>query len=79
MHCTIKHSCARRLRFQLPNKLTEHEAVALEEIFMEMPEVTKAVAYPKAGSFAVELGESVDARLCVLRRMHELTQRDLDD
>lgn len=79
MHCTIKHSCARRLRFQLPNKLTEHEAVALEEIFMEMPEVTKAVAYPKAGSFAVELGESVDARLCVLRCMHELTQRDLDD
>lgn len=73
MRCVIKHSLPGRLRFQLDEILNEHDAIALEEVFLEMPMVTKATAYPKAASFAVEFDPTVEARDTVIERMAALT------
>ncbi len=53
MQYEIKHEIPGRIRFDLLGKIPERQSVALEEIFIELPYVTKCTAYPKAGSLAV--------------------------
>lgn len=77
MRCVIKHSLPGRLRFQLDEILNEHDAIALEEVFLEMPLVTKATAYLKAASFAVEFDPTAEARATVIERMAALTDEEL--
>lgn len=79
MRCVIKHSLPGRLRFQLPRQLSQHEALALEEIFLEMVVVSKATAYPYAGSFAVEFGPTELARKTVIDRISQVTFTELDE
>ena len=77
MHCVVKHSLPGRLRFQLDCQLSEHDAIALEETFMEMPEVIKATAYPKAAGFSVEFDPTPRARAGVIQRMASLQWNQL--
>lgn len=77
MRCIIEHALPGRIRFRLPSPLDEHDAIALEETFLEMIFVRKATAYPKAASFAVEFDPTPLARKTVTKRMADLTWDDL--
>ncbi len=77
MRCIIKHTLPGRLRVALPEALNEHDAIALEEIFLEMVVVTKAVAYPQAAGFAVEFDPTPEAREAVVERLASLTADEL--
>ena len=77
MRCIIKHSLPGRLRFQLPSPLGERDAVALEEMFLELPMMSRATAYPRAASLAVEFDPTDFARQAVVRRMARLKAEDL--
>lgn len=77
MRCVIKHTLPNRLRFALPEPLGEHDAVALEETFLELPCVRRACAYPAAASFAVEFDPTDLARRAVIERMAAITFDDL--
>ena len=77
MRCVIKHSLPGRLRFQLPEPLNEHDAIALEETFLDMVEVSKATAYPLAAGFSVEFDPTPLARQAVIQRMATLSYADL--
>lgn len=77
MRCIIEHALPGRIRFRLPSPLDEHDAIALEENFLEMIFVRKATAYPKAASFAVEFDPTPLARKTVTKRMADLTWDDL--
>ena len=77
MRCIIKHSLPGRLRFQLPGPLGERDAVALEEMLLELPMVSRATAYPRAASLAVEFDPTDFAQQAVVRRMARLKPEDL--
>lgn len=78
MHCVIKHSTPNRIRVALPRNLTEHEAIALEELMRELPAVEKAIAYPCAASFAVEFTANEENRKKVIERLSSITFEELD-
>ena len=78
MRCVIKHSTPTRIRVALPRNLTEHEAIALEELMCELPFVTKATAYPCAASLAVEYTADRDVRAEVTKRLSSITFEELD-
>lgn len=78
MRCVIKHSTPTRIRVALPRNLTEHEAIALEELMCELPFVTKATAYPCAASLAVEYTADRDVRAEVAKRLSRITFEELD-
>ncbi|MDO4182651.1 MAG: heavy metal translocating P-type ATPase [Coriobacteriia bacterium] len=78
MRYTIQHSIPGRLRVSLHGTIPERHAVALEELFLGVPCVTKCVAYPKAGSLAITYeAESAQAQAAarneVLSRLGQLT------
>lgn len=77
MRCVIKHALPGRLRFALPEPLNEHDALALEELFLEMPQVVKATAYPAAAGFAVEFDPAPAVREAIIERMASLQVSDL--
>jgi heavy metal translocating P-type ATPase len=77
MRCVIKHSIPGRIRFALPGPIVEHDALALEETFLEMIEVSKATAYPEAGYFAVEFDATPRAREVIIQRMASLSSEEL--
>lgn len=77
MRCVVKHSLPGRIRVQLATSLSEHDAIALEEVFLEMPLVRKACAYPRAASFAVEFDPTDEARSVVVDRLASLTEEEL--
>ncbi|WP_241157202.1 heavy metal translocating P-type ATPase [Adlercreutzia sp. ZJ242] len=78
VRCVIKHSLPGRLRLQLPRNLTDHEAMALEETFLEMTFVRKATAYPHAASFAVEFEPTKSSRNAVVGRIAKTTFAELN-
>lgn len=78
MRCVIKHSTPTRIRVKLPRDLSEHEAVALEELMCELPFVTKATAYPCAASLAVEHIADKGVRAEVTKRLSAITFAELD-
>ena len=78
MRCVVKHSLPGRLRLQLPRNLTDHEAIALEETFLELPFVQKATAYPHAAGFSVEFDPSEFSRNAVMQQLAGITYADLD-
>lgn len=84
MRYAIKHEVPGRIRFDLSGKIPESDAIALEELFLGLPCVTKCVAYPKAGSLAVSFEgtgatpESLNqARTFVIAKMEALTCEDI--
>ncbi|MDO4290386.1 MAG: heavy metal translocating P-type ATPase [Eggerthellaceae bacterium] len=79
MRYRIKHEVPGRIRFELGGKLPEHDATALEETLLGMACVTRAVAYPKAGSVAVAFAaaDMVAARNAVIDRVAAITPADL--
>lgn len=77
MRCVVKHTLPGRLRVQLAAPLNEHDAMALEEVFLEMPQVRRACAYPRAASFAVEFDPTDAARAAVMERLASVTEEEL--
>lgn len=77
MRCVVKHALPGRLRVQLAAPLNEHDAIALEEVFLEMPQVRRACAYPRAASFAVEFDPTDAARAAVMERLASVTEEEL--
>lgn len=77
MRCVVKHALPGRLRVQLAAPLNEHDAIALEEVFLEMPQVRHACAYPRAASFAVEFDPTDTARAAVTARLASVTEEEL--
>ena len=78
MRYLIKHELPGRIRFDLQGKIPEHDAVALEELLLCIPGVTKTVAYPKAGSLTVTYGVSAESqanptRQAILGYLDDLT------
>lgn len=78
MYCVIKHSTPTRIRVGLPRNLSEHEAIALEELMCELPFVTKATAYPCAASLAVEHTSDKGVREEVIKQLSSITFEQLD-
>ena len=84
MRYSIKHEVPGRIRFQLDGKLPEDDAIAFEEIFLALDGVTKAVAYPKAGSVAVwyvatESADLDQMRETVVQEMDRLTIEEVKE
>ena len=84
MRYQIKHEVPGRIRFDLFGKISEHNAIALEETFLSLPYVTKCVAYPKAGGLAIKFNatstESLDViRENVITRLTMLSIEDVED
>ena len=81
MRYQIKHEVPGRIRFDLFTKLSEHNAVALEETFLSLPYVTKCVAYPKAGGLAIKFEATDTECLEVIREnvITKLTMLSIED
>ena len=67
MRYLIKNELPGRIRFDFQGKIPEHDAVALEELLIALPGVTKTVAYPKAGYLTVTFEETPRESLAATR------------